>query len=496
MSADFDDFSSFDSLCSYYSKSSESLGSPFVSKADPSTPELLAKSPPFENRFLILVGDADVKNILEKKISKQQIQAELMQDTAFWGRDCRVIRPDGSHLIPALFLNDDVSHVKLFFALLPQEMDHFYEEHRLTSFFPAGKGFSLEYYKTAIKTASYLNKSCEESSVCIEGGNCRIFTASDGKPKAIIGYTTILLSLVCLHQDFYFEDHLDLFDAYKEKRSKNPISPDQLRIAKNFYLYSQGALKASYIFENPEYPDDPFLTDMAIKVEWMLELTKEKISEDLQIPLDRIAFVFQEQFHIDLELFPVSSPRGDLVFLHDEKLMLDVQQKIDPHPQRAPFLALHTLNYSESHLERNQKIVEHNTKELKKIDCQAVRVPGVLTAQYKPGEYLSSSYICKNWMKDRWLSVLARTDSTEDILTHQIIVNFMNGLYFKDPSPCFITSAPPKGSLAVDQLTKAFIEVVHDVYPELKFSFIRKILPDLLIEYSGSLHCITSVMET
>ena len=217
----------------------------------------------------------------------------------------------------------------------------------------------------------------------------------------------------------------------------------------------------------------------------MLDLTKEKISSELGIPLDRIAFVFQEQFHIDMELFPVSSPRGDLVFLHDEKLMLDVQRKsIGVSPLKAPFLAEKTLMFSFLHLDTNQKILAYNTKELERIDCKAVRVPGVLTAQYREGEKISYSYVKENWMRNDYNSLLQHRDSEKlyESDLHRTMVNFMNGLYFPGPSPFFITGAPPKGSLVSEKLTNAFKEVINEEYPELKISCILQLVPDILIE--------------
>ena len=301
-------------------------------------------------------------------------------------------------------------------------------------------------------------------------------------------------SFICLYVDSYFHTtHVDRLDAYKEEHKTTPIDPDRLRIAKNVYL----CLLENQSFDpsqDPEDPEDPLWTEIAREIEGMLTLTKQEIAADLEIPLERIAFIFQERFHIDMELFSISRPEGDLVFLHDEKYMLDVQQDIDPDSRKAPFLLTKTLPYSLSHIQINQRIVEYNIEELKKIDCKAIRVPGVLTAQYNEGDEILYSYVIENWMNDDYFPLQGLPNAVKVLKTHLYrgVANFMNGLYFSSPSPCFITSAPPKGSLVVDKLTRAFKKAVHEACPELKISFIREFLPELLILNSGSLHCVAN----
>ena len=468
----------------------ESLLSPLFPEEDSRSSEPSHKAQSPQNQPYILVGDPDIEASLKEKLVKQGIPAQLRSDAMLWTRDCRVIRPDGVHLLPSSFSYRDQKYRDFFYSLLPREMLHFYEDELCF----VGGGSAKKSYEAAIATAETLKAPYKKGISCIEGGNCQIFTGSDGQPKAIIGYNTLLLSFICLYVDSYFHTtHVDRLDAYKEEHKTTPIDPDRLRIAKNVYL----CLLENQSFDpsqDPEDPEDPLWTEIAREIEGMLTLTKQEIAADLEIPLERIAFIFQERFHIDMELFSISRPEGDLVFLHDEKYMLDVQQDIDPDSRKAPFLLTKTLPYSLSHIQINQRIVEYNIEELKKIDCKAIRVPGVLTAQYNEGDEILYSYVIENWMNDDYFPLQGLPNAVKVLKTHLYrgVANFMNGLYFSSPSPCFITSAPPKGSLVVDKLTRAFKKAVHEACPELKISFIREFLPELLILNSGSLHCVAN----
>lgn len=445
-------------------------------------------SPSSEKYTLILVGHPKVKDFLDDKIRKQKIQALLTTDTILWSRDCRVILPDDTHLIPALFLQNSPKHIDYFHHLLPKKMLHFWKEN--AGFM--GRGPSPEYREAAIVGAKQLDLSYKTGLSCIEGGNCRIFTASDGQPKAIVGYNSVLLTLMCLQDRLYFAKNAEQLKAHKRELRKEPIDPDLIRIGRNYHSFLSGK-KNCPIEKDPKDPQNPLWQSCAREVGGMLRMAKEQIAEDLKIPLERIAFVFQEQFHIDLELFPVSSPTGDLVFLHDEELMFKVQQEIP----KVPFLAVKTLPYTLSHFSINQEIVAHNIQELAKISCKAIRVPGALSAYFHQGETISYSYMIQNWMKDEYHFFLKHSDSIQidRTLLQNRIVNFMNGLYFSEPSPYFITSAPPKGNLVIDTLIKAFKKAVREAYSDLKISFIREVVPNYLIHSSGGLHCMTSVMK-
>lgn len=508
------DFKISDSVeLSYYSNNSEDLKAPvamhnpplnFDSDGEAPVPEEFdldesedvasseRSSPPSQKYTLILVGHPMVKDFLDEKIEKQNIQALSANDTILWSRDCRVVLPDNVHLIPTLFLKNSQKHKNYFYHLLPKQMLHFWTEN--SGFM--GRGPSQEYREAAIENAKALGLSHKEGSACIEGGNCRIFIASDGLPKAIIGYNSLLLSLICLQDKLYFAKNAARLKTYKIALRKEPIDRDLIRIGRNVYAFHSGA-KNCPITKDPKDPSNPLWQSSAREVGAMLQMTKEQIAQDLGIPLERIAFVFQEQFHIDLELFPVSRSAGDVVFLHDEELMFKVQQEIDPKIGKAPFLAVKTFPYTFSHSSINQRIVAHNIGELEKIGCKAVRVPGSLSAHFRLGETISYSYMTENWMKDRYEFFAKHSDSIEikrPLLRH-FIVNFMNGLYFAEPSPYFITSAPPKGNSVVDRLTNAFKEAVLKECPDLKISFIRKIVPNYLIQSSGGLHCMTSVTK-
>lgn len=424
----------------------------------------------------LITGDKSILEDLNTKIKKHKIRANFLYDPALrWPRDCRVVLANRKHLIPAsLAIQED----KIFYSLLPNLMLHFIAQKESY----AGNGMCDAYQERAKDDAKKCKIPYLQGLSCIEGGNCHIFQGADGKPKAIVGYTSLILTTLSLLNEGVLEKHALKLKEYKEKHPKISAS-DSFRIARNFINALHGK---DCILEQPlEHGEKELWLDGAGKVEVLFVFAKQTIADELEIPLERIAFVFQERFHIDMELF--TGP-NDFVFLHDEKLTLDLLQKIDfPFP----FLKK-TRKYSESHLAINQKILEENTKALEKIDCKAIRVPGVLTAKYETEKAPPYSQILADWTGEE----VALAKEYQESKTPQFVtlLNFMNGLFFASPTPRWITARiRHKNHPITNFFKKAFLEAIHAVCPELDISFLRTAhLPTHLIIGSGGLRCLVS----
>lgn len=452
---------------------------------------------------VVLLSNKGVFPYLKKKLDKHRIAADLsisqlnvvresvLVQQMGWIRDSHVVRPDGSFLLPAEFQAKNPWQADFFYSLLPKEMLHFFSEKR--GFL--GLGSTPPYKKNAIELAEKWEVPYQQALTNIEGGNCHIFTAEDGKPKAIVGYNSVLMSLVRLIAAEYFGTLSDLVENsdrlknYGEDPNRVPLDDDALRIGKNVYCFLQNEP-----FSRTQFPSEPIdqnWVSMARNIQNMIFLTKERMASELQIPLERVAFVFQERFHIDMELFPGSR---DIVFLHDESLTKKLIEELNPSSIKFPFLK-RALNYSNEHQSINEKIIQYNISVLEKIGCKAVRVPGVLAAKFDEGETLCYSKFLHIWTKNKGNTSSCDFDSEPPLDRPEFpnMLNFMNGIYFDEPSPLFITNGVRKGDPVTDHFIKAFIEAIHKVCPDLKICFIRDQIAKNLITYDGGLHCMTSV---
>lgn len=406
---------------------------------DVETPPATPRSSIWRNRTL-RVSSSTISTYLHKLLPQLNIPIHVVREELEWVRDSCVTLPNGALLIPyplTTFSEEDTVEDE-FIQLLPIDQLHFEDVDY------AGLGISWEYYHKTIDYAKKAAQPFQLAATCIEGGNCRIFISSDGKPKAIVGYSSVIFSLIALRRNGYFNTHREMF----EKMVDEATSPEQdsIRIAE-LELLNWNQL-------DPSVLDDwsSKCIKHAKEIEVEIQMTKNKIAEELRIPLDRIAFVLQDRFHIDLEIF--AGP-GDTIFLHDESQVLSLQKELDP--KMAPFLE-ETVKHSEERLERAMWILKKNQIILQGIGCKPVAVPGVL-------------------------------DSTKK---EEKTVNFMNGILFDGQKPHYITNGIVRNSLC-QHIENDFLARVKQACPSLHVHFIDRWLPKLIAKSDGGLHCITSI---
>ncbi len=426
---------------------------------------------PVQKYSSLMTGDKEVLASLREKTGKYKIPVSLWHDHALrWPRDCRVVLSDQKCLIPSSLTQLEDS---MFYALLPSPMLHFVtEKQRYTA-----HGITEWYQERAITLARRYKMKWTQGVSCIEGGNCHLFKGADGRAKAIVGYSSLILTVISLFEKNVFEKSQPKLNRYIADHPELS-SPDSLRVARNF-LHALNKMECDPTAALKQ-EEEALWMESAKKIEALFAFAKEAIAEELEIPLERIAFVFQERLHIDMELFVGPD---DHVFLHDEALMQELQQKISVF---FPF-SKNTSQYSASHLAINQKILEENTKILERIGCKAARVPGVLTAEFEEGSIFSPH------LMNEWLGEETPFSKEDERPRFVYLLNFMNGLFFSDPEPRWISAGPPKGHLMTNFVKKAFKQAIQVHCPELRFSLLRTVhLSKRLTIGLGGLRCLTS----
>ncbi|MBX9744095.1 MAG: hypothetical protein K2X08_02655 [Chlamydiales bacterium] len=456
------------------------------SQAIPPEDKRDTQSPPLIEQTILITSHEEIANALQNTIDPSALSTRIIVDkTLPWPRDSHVFLPSQAHLIPAPFADESPESRQMFLALLPETLLHFYD----LSLSYMGRGCSKESREGAEKISQKYHVPYKKGKTCIEGGNCLIFKGKDQLPKALVGYTSLLLSLISLYNQKYFEDKSKEMGLFMKNYQQKP-SEDLFRVAKNFY----------FLMRNEEFtPDLPandytksILSSHNIPqiVESMIFLTKQKIAEELQINPERIAYILQNNFHIDMEVFPGPD---DTIFMHSERKMLKVQEKIGI--MKMPFLT-RTMEYSRRYEAYAEQLFKLNTKIIEAIGCKTVPVPGFLQADYSAGSILSYSYISSLWQDQ--CTPFEEDEDLEVVTTHTSvpIINFMNGLFFDGPSPHFITAGFPDNDYPTAKpFIKAFCKKVHKACPSLQISFINALTPDFLAGSYGSIHCLCSSIQ-
>lgn len=123
----------------------------------------LTKTNTYMSQVTLFVGNHDVAGLLKSTFKEHDINAisiepdpQLQENGTLFGRDWRVVRHDGSHLIP---YSNGISHL--------------------------GCGFERRMQIQALDTCKKHRIPYQLGKTMIEGGNCKLFIGKDGTRKAI-----------------------------------------------------------------------------------------------------------------------------------------------------------------------------------------------------------------------------------------------------------------------------------------------------------------------
>lgn len=358
----------------------------------------------------IIVGNCHILNELAKTVNKLfdgmhfEIEGGVINPaTLTFPRDLRVVLWDGIHLIPSAFSLTERSQ-ELFLSILPSSYEFLKREKDPEIL---GRGTQPDWREFIIQESQRTGTPIKLGKTILEGGNCRLFLSGTGEKKAIVGEFSLFLSYLLL----------------KERGS----------------LPSQRTPSAAK-------EDGELFEEEARRFEADLTFTKAQIAEDLEIPLNHIAFIPQEEFHIDLRLFVAED---GTIFYHDEQLAQDLLREHSEGDYTQDLEAL----------ERNQRTISEVESRLRSIGCTLIRVPGFFASPSK-----------------------------------QHVVNFMNGLSLsKGGDNYFITNGCRLA--AISERFKKLVE--ENSRTQVVFIADNKdLFPRLLAKQRGGIHCITSIKNS
>lgn len=394
-----------------------------------------------------------------------------------FGRDWRVALLDGTHLIPYSLNEDDVWLP--YKSLLPPQ-----NKSIILDGISAGTGLGVEkkFHDVTVALSREQHIPVVEGRSCIEGGNCLLFTTKDGKPRALVGITSIALTLVALEKQGYFEEHKERLET--KKASFTHVEKEYYRSAKNrnlakefmpYYMAVTAAKKArdtvaqakiyvemkekfggisgvtaeflKDIEEDVEYLHY-YLDALDIKAKW--EMAQELIASELRIPLENIAFLPQLKYHIDFHVF--ANHEGQ-VFIHDESLAKAALYRCTATTKEEAELI---EKYKETSAKKMKDALEWKdavVKAIGAIGCEVVLVPGVF-------------------------------EDSEGV--HPL--NFMNALILQEGSDSVLITA----SSTLSSLNETFLSAISTRATALKVAGLDpRIMEDLLKSCTAGLHCIS-----
>lgn len=403
-----------------------------------------------------------------------------MNSHAVFGRDLRVTLLDGSQLIPYQMKQ----------VVIRERMQSWFPIRDLINDVPltTGFGFDSQFEGKALEAARREGIEHTQSKTTIEGGNCFVFEGADRRPRAIVGINSLILSLLSLEeQDYFTKNREDLVTRVASPSdefvlmARDRILFDRKAALENDLITFQHLGKTDPTFAakhreacdtlrreygpSSEYKarlrtplspaDRASFHELGKELQAKWEMAKELIAEELKLPFEKgrvdesLAVIFQNDFHIDLEMFV--SPKGK-VFMNDETLVQKTCSSTRVSSYYSHILDRYTRT-STDRLSYAQYIKALNAPILARIGCEVVYVPGSYHAEGPPP------------------------------------VNFMNGLSIKDGGESyFITFG------ASDRITGSFqdcfAESVARQSPELRLIFLGSV-SDLFKMTGGGLHCMT-----
>jgi len=429
----------------------------------------------------VVVGHKSIAELLQTRFSFDHTCFELdslvlknIKEVCF-GKDYRLCLLDGSHLLP--YSIQEPLLEDYFKALISLSSSHFVDSAH-TGY---GSGFYLENHLFALSQAKEKNISYQIAETCIEGGNCHLFISEQG-PSAAIGVHSLVLSYIALEEQGYFEKNKELLQNMR-KQIVHP-SEEFLRIARNLSLFQEVVTQVDPFEQRKNYSKESiypafikaiqakysnltefrrqFISSLkeedrkkyvlsAIELETKWKITKEKISQEIKVPLDQIAFINQYHFHIDLECMILPDGWG---LIHDEEQAISFLFNLPDETyenEKTIDAYLKAAKERKLHFEQHQK---QTCLELERIGCKCILIPAVFEAK---GEET---------------------------------LNFLNGLFFYlEDKTIFITNGiNPRFNLYKEHFEK----VLKDHQTTFEVYFIpHNMIQKVLSERFGGLSCLT-----
>lgn len=253
-----------------------------------------------------------------------------------WCRDQTVARVDGTHLIG---FRDFDEHLLLTSTLIPLYFEN-PEELDRTNLMSEGIMRSMAVNRKIVHFLKENGIPHRPSHCAFDGGNVFLYPSQEGKPRAIVGFNSVIHTFLALRVQKFYE-------RCKERLEFEVSEPstEAYYVARNLALHEKYKDYAYRCYRKTRTTQDSVIEQeyntalkkiitpeekgqfrvAAIEIEKQLQIAKEEIGNELGI--DDPIFVPQRQFHIDLDLLPLKGK--NVVFYHCDRLSASYSEKLE-----------------------------------------------------------------------------------------------------------------------------------------------------------------------
>ncbi len=232
-------------------------------------------------------------------------------------------------------------------------------------------------------TARQLGREVINTRSYIEGGNLLGGTTSDGEAFALIGRDSLVLSAFHLDAQGAFSSRAVDAKVREMERSGRLTQRDVEVTAQKLALadratswWAPTSVNASHYREAA-----PFLAK--------LELTKDIIANDIDLPVDRVAFVTQPEFHIDMHMRPLAP--GEILVQHPAACMQLIEEALaDPRLQSWESNELRAMYQTAAEEQRVMgHVYDQIIREVEDAGLLAIPAPGVFSG-YRLANFMNA----------------------------------------------------------------------------------------------------------
>ena len=237
--------------------------------------------------------------------------------------------------------------------------------------------------QAAIELAARLGREAQRTRTYIEGGNLLPGVTSDGRPYAMVGRDSLVISAFHLDQQRAFSN-AQVDAKVRELRGAGKLTPQlveetaaQLHRVEQWTSWRAPAqVTAAHRAEAPR-----FLAK--------LELTKEIAARDLGLPADRLISLTQPEFHIDMHMRPLAP--GEVIVHHPGKSIEVIDQALaDPRTPAWERSELQSMRRN-AVLEQREMghVYDQIFAELAEAGLIAIEAPGVFMSHNRDANFMN-----------------------------------------------------------------------------------------------------------
>ena len=237
---------------------------------------------------------------------------------------------------------------------------------------------------TAEKLARRLGRPWRITHGYIEGGNILPATSSDGKPYALVGRDTLIISAYHLDSQGAFTKSA-VSAQMRRMRSAGALSPEAVEQTAETLLNVE-----QYHSSRAPQKVTPRLRAEAEEFLAKLELTKKLLAKDLGIPASRVVYVTQPDFHIDMHMRPLGP--GEVMVNHPRECIKLIDEALrDPKIKSWQRKELGQMRErAEIELEERGPVYDRILGELEAAGLIAITAPGVFQSDMRQANFMNA----------------------------------------------------------------------------------------------------------